>query len=133
MVSFILNSFKRYLLLYTLIPLLILLTASAYYRFMVLIDYTVSYEGECEPYTQSCFLYCEDQECAEPFYYSIIERNAAEVYALCGDDVTTCDDAYICEPETPCSVTYCDSKLNPDECEILNESDLQPNDNDTTI
>ena len=69
--------FKKHFLLYTLLPLVILMVSASYYRFVVTQDYTVGYEGLCDPYEEECFVYCEDDECIEPFYYSWIERNGA--------------------------------------------------------
>ena len=120
--------FKKYILLYTVVPLIVLLTASAYYRFFVLQNYLVSYERECDPYTESCFIYCEDGdvECTEPFYYSIIEREAFEISNLCiSGDVTECEEANTCLAATSsCSVIYCDIESDTDSCENLNQSDL---------
>lgn len=125
--SFFGKHIKRYILLYVTVILLMLLVGSAYLRFFVLNDYIIAYEGDCDPYTESCYLFCEDESCTEPFYYSIIERNAAEVQALCNtSDVTTCDDAYFCPDDgTFCSVEYCDQTESSDECEYLTEDDFQ--------
>jgi len=118
---------KRNFFGYTILTLTILAVAASYYRFMVLQDYLVSYEGDCDPYTESCYVYCEDEECSEPFYYSIIERNAAEIYARCGADVTTCDAAYACQPDVDvCTITFCNGATDGDECETLTERD-RPN------
>ncbi len=101
-----------------IILLMVLLTASAFYRFIIMQDYLVAYEGDCEPSTQSCFVYCEDDECIEPFYYSIIERRAYEVYEKCGADVTLCDDAYICPDNVAeCEIIYCDP--NSEQCDEI--------------
>lgn len=101
------------------------MVAVSYYRFMVIYDYTVSYdEGDCDPYTESCFVYCEDEECSEPFYYTSIYRDASTLVALCGDDITDCDEAYYCqEDEVSCEIVYCDSSTGLDECEMLTEAD----------
>jgi hypothetical protein len=115
--------FKKYLLLYTLLPLIILMALSSYYRFIVTQDYTVGYEGLCDPYTESCYVYCEDEACEEPFYYSWIERNAGELYAECGPLVTECDAAYECPSNTAsCDIFFCDPLF--EECDGLSESDL---------
>lgn len=96
----------------------------SFYRFLVIRDYIVSYEGNCDPYTESCFVYCEDNECTEPFYYSTIERQANEIYERCGENVTLCDEAYECQSDVEsCSITYCDPILDQEECESLTEED----------
>lgn len=119
---------------YSIALLTILAVASSFYRFTFLKDYLVSYEGNCDPYTQNCFLYCEDDECTDPFYYSIIERHAAEIYARCGEDVTFCDAAYECQADAVlCSISYCDPDSDGEACELLTEEDhiRYLNENDT--
>lgn len=112
---------------YTIAILTILAVSASFYRFLVIKDYIVSYEGICDPYTESCFVYCEDEECVEPFYYSTIERQAAEIYERCGEDVTVCDEAYECQPDVSvCSITYCDPAQDGDLCESLTEADFTP-------
>lgn len=120
----LLRHFRKHFFAYTLVLFTTLAVGATYYRFMVTYDYLVSYEGDCDPYTQDCFLYCEDETCSDPFYYSIIERHAAEIRTLCGKDVTTCDEAYICQESVEiCSFTYCDPLINEGECEMLTEED----------
>jgi hypothetical protein len=114
--------FKKYLLVYIFLPLIMLMVATSYYRFMVTQDYTVGYEGICDPYTESCYVFCEDDACADPIYYSWIERNAGELYAECGDLVTECDAAYTCPAAlTSCTITFCDPAT--EECEDLTVTD----------
>jgi hypothetical protein len=113
---------KKHFFFYTIILLTILSISSSVMRFTVNQDFTVAYEGDCDPYTQSCYVYCET--CSDPFYYSIIERQAAEIYSLCGGDVTACDAAYECQEDVSfCEITYCDPKIEGDECEFLTDVD----------
>jgi hypothetical protein len=113
---------KKYLLLYTLLPLIVLMVSTSYYRFLVAQDYTIGYEGECDPYTEHCYVYCEDEVCEEPFYYSWIERNAGIVYDLCGPLVTECDAAYACPAdELDCKITFCNNAV--DDCDTLGPAD----------
>lgn len=109
----------------TIIPLLILLVGASYARFIVLNDYLVSYESDCDPYTESCFEGCEDDTCTETYFYSIIERHASEIYQLCGPDVLECDEAWECqEGVQTCSITYCDpSEGAEDVCVSLIEDE----------
>jgi hypothetical protein len=113
---------KKNILYFTILPLFVLFVAASYFRFVVQHSYLVSYEGDCDPYTQSCFVFCEDDECSDPFYFSIIERNAAEVYEKCGPDITDCDFAYECQPEAiDCSISFCDPSLDGENCEFLGQ------------
>lgn len=98
---------------YIIVALLILLACGSYYRFMVLNDYIVSYEGECDPYAESCFVGCEDDECSAEYYYSIIERHADEVLKLCGTNVLECEAAFECQENVDlCAITYCDPQAD---------------------
>lgn len=106
--------FKKHILLIIVLPLAILFIGASYTRFVINQDYLVSYEGDCDPAaSESCFVYCEDEECTDPFYYSIIERRASVVHELCGEDVSICDEAYWCsEDESECSITFCDPQTD---------------------
>lgn len=115
------------LIFYTLFLLVTLLGVGAsYYRFMVIHDYMVSYEGDCDPYTQNCFVGCEDDECLEEYYYSQVQKSASDVYRQCGEDITDCDEAYIClvDDNEKCSVTFCDVETEGDNCETLTVNDI---------
>lgn len=73
-------------------------------------DYMVTYEIDCDPATNSCYEYCEDEMCEEPYYYAYMEKYAATVREQCGPDVTDCESANTCLPEDgdQCTITYCD-------------------------
>ncbi len=106
--------FKKYILLYTILPLLILTVASACYRFVVVQDYTVAYEIDCDPQTSSCFVGCEDEdpafgECNSEYYFAEVQRYAPDLLKLCGEDITDCVEATFCQVgENECSVTFCE-------------------------
>lgn len=119
------DHFKRYFLLYTLLPLTILTIGASYYRFVISYDYPVVFEGYCDPYAESCFEYCEDSSCTEPFHYTWFTRDAAALRDACGDDVDilSCENAEACEAdETDCYATYCDPTVDLD-CEFLSAAD----------
>jgi len=97
----------------------------------VLNDYVVAYEGNCDPYTESCFIGCEDDECTEEYYYSMVQKYAPNVKAQCGVDITDCDAAYEClsEDGDQCEITYCDPVIDgEDSCEMLAEADMEDED-----
>jgi hypothetical protein len=117
--------FKEHFFTYIVFILLFFLIGASYLRFIVYHDYTVSYEGDCNPYTESCFVECEDEECTEEFYFSIIERPAYEVYEVCGPNVLECGEAYECSATNDnCSITFCDPVEDGDYCEDLNDTDV---------
>lgn len=116
--------FKEHFLLFTVVPLLFLAIAASYYRFMISYDYEVSFEGPCDPYSEQCFVYCEDEACLEPFYYSLQHRDAAALRNDCADlSVLDCEAALVCRPnETRCFLQYCDPSLD-ENCESLESDD----------
>jgi hypothetical protein len=116
---------KKYFLLYTLIPLFILTTGALYYRFIVLQDYTVLYEVDCDPLEHTCYIGCEDDECIDEYYYNLVSRKAADIRALCGDDITDCDEAAQCPvEEISCSIDFCDADSLVDECTDITETEV---------
>ncbi len=120
--------FHKHFFSCTLIVVLLFVVIVSYVRFMVLNDYVVAYEGDCDPYTESCFVGCEDEECTEEYYYSRIQKYAPHVEAQCGVDITDCDAAYECLPEdgSRCSISYCDPSIDgEDSCDLLTEADME--------
>jgi hypothetical protein len=119
---------KRETILTALMFLLLLMTIGAsYMRFVVNMDYIVSFEGDCDPFSESCFYDCEDDECTTDYYFTRIERKAYEVYELCGTtNVLECDVAYECSPDVEfCRISYCDPEVEGDDyCEALGTTDL---------
>jgi len=113
---------------FTLVLLTIFATGASYVKFVSIHDYTIYDEIECDPYTASCFLYCEDEECTEPFYYAEIIRQANNYVAYCGStDYFDCDASYGCmEEESECEVTFCESSP---ESECYSFSDINSNQN----
>lgn len=90
-------------------PLLLLLVAGSFYRFVVLKDYLVSYQIDCDPTETTCHVGCEDDACAETYYYAMIEKKARELHEICGDNITDCEDAFECSSsENYCEISYCD-------------------------
>lgn len=114
--------FKKYFFSYIIGILFILFIGSSYLRFIVLQDYLVSYETDCDPETESCFVGCEDDECTQEYYYAVIERKAFEINSICGKDITDCDEAYYCPDDTDieCSINFCDPETDKDGCSNLN-------------
>jgi len=119
---------RQHFFSFTLVALLAFVMLVSYVRFMVLHDYVVAYEGDCDPYTESCFVGCEDDECTEEYYYFLIQKYAPNVQAQCGPDITDCDAAYECLPEDgeQCEITYCDPIVDGEEtCELFTEADME--------
>ena len=100
---------------------MVLSVGYAYERFMVMRDYTVAYEGTCDPAIQSCFVGCEDDECVDEYYYTKVQKYAVDLYAQCGPDITDCDVASACLPEDgkKCTVTFCDPVVDGGECSAV--------------
>lgn len=102
----------------------LLFVCASFYRFYIQQNYLVAYEGECDPTTESCYKYCEDNECTEPFFYSVIERNASITYEMCGPDVTTCDKAYNCDNDSTCTIYFCDAEIDGIDACAINPNEL---------
>jgi hypothetical protein len=117
-------NFKKKILTYTIIPLIIFTAAVSYYRFVVISDFMVSYEGECDPEIESCFVDCADDECSEEYYYTEITRHHNEIESLCGEDITDCEAANSCQESEECEILYCDPETDEDACEEINQDNL---------
>jgi hypothetical protein len=112
---------RKNFLLITLIPLVVLAGSSTFYRFYVMADYTVQYQADCNPETESCFTGCEDDTCTKTYPYSLMYKKAATLKASCGLDITNCEEAYKCLPEeADCEKVFCSPDV--DEC-FLNDSE----------
>lgn len=110
--------FSRHILFIVLVPAILAAGYFSYDRFMVKHDYMVTYERDCDPATESCYIGCEDDECTEEYYYSLIEKYAADVYGECGPDITDCEAASVClDEERSCTITYCDLEAG-EECAV---------------
>ncbi len=109
---------------YTLSLLVILLVIISYYRFMIKHDYVVSYNGECDPVTEKCFINCEDDTCSKIDNYSKMQKYEPDLYRECGADITDCKAASECfSADHNCSVTYCDKNTEGDNCSTLGVTD----------
>ncbi|MBU1292830.1 hypothetical protein KJ819_02050 [Patescibacteria group bacterium] len=105
--------FKKHPILYIILPLCVLAIAASFYRFMVLQDYIVTYEGACDPSAQSCYLACVDDSCSETYYYALVQKRSGDVLAQCGPDITDCEQASVClESDRDCFIEYCDSSVD---------------------
>ncbi len=115
--------FKRHLFFYTLTFIFIITVAASYVRFIVINDYLVTYEGECDPELSSCFVGCEDEECTTSYYYAFVEKHAVDLRRQCGVDITDCPNASVCLPQgdRSCSITYCDPVIDDDSCDSVGE------------
>ncbi len=126
--------FQKHYFAIALTTLVIFSVAASYHRFLYSYDYLASYEGPCDPYTEECFVYCEDEACTEPFYYSTIERSARVIRQFCGDSVLDCAAAEACtDTEEDCVIYYCPHATYGDECETLTEHDRPPETTEETF
>ncbi len=118
--------FRKHFLLYILSLLILLLVSASFYRFIILQDYIVVFEGSCDPLTENCFIGCNNDECTDVYYFVKVQRHASELYGVCGTDITDCDLANTCtvKSETSCSVTPCDLLIDGDSCEMLTDTTL---------
>ncbi len=132
----------KHFLFYSIISLIVIVGIFSYFRFFVYKDYIVEYEGDCDPYTQDCFIGCGDDDCKEEYYYSNMQKYAPDLFSQCGYDITDCDTASVCLPnDRKCSITYCEIDTNGNVCEVFtqdtpileNDSTANINTNDSSI
>jgi len=110
-------NFREYFFYYLLLTFFLITGGFSYFRFVIQNDYVVSYEGECDPAVESCFVGCEDDGCTEEYFYSKVQKYAPDVIRECGGYVTDCPEANICFPiDQECSITYCDPETDGSDC-----------------
>lgn len=114
--------FNNNFFVYILASLIILCVGYAYFRFMIVQDYMVAYQGVCDPAVHSCFVNCNNDACTDKQYYAKVQKYDADLSAQCGKDITNCDAANACLPQSDqkCSITYCDSTLDGSTCSTPN-------------
>jgi hypothetical protein len=106
---------KSKILLVALLLLIVGSVGTAYYRYMVVRDYVVEMQTDCDPMSEACFIYVCDpevEECSgnpeeDTWYYKMFRRNAANI-PICDPSEEGCE-AYVCaEEEQDCEVILCD-------------------------
>lgn len=110
--------FKRFLFTYAVAFFITLFIASAFFRFVYLRDFEVSYESSCDPTTSSCYIGCIDEECTETYPYKYMHKHATDITKRCGsEDIESCEAAHYCfEEDSVCEVSFCD--LLNEECYV---------------
>jgi hypothetical protein len=108
---------QNHFFLYIILLFVIVVGTLSYYRFLIKHDYNVSYDGQCDPATESCFVNYGDDEGAESMYYSKMQKYAPDLYRECGSNITDCEEASMCLPgDRNCSRVYCDKNNTEDNC-----------------
>ncbi len=101
------------------VTLLVLSVSTSYYRYVVLHDYTIKAEMDCDPSEESCFVYICDSEYEEctgdpeedTWYYKYLYRNAQNI-PLCDPYNTDNCSAFTCdENEVGCYEEFCSKNL----------------------
>lgn len=118
---------RDHIFTYCVLALATLFVISAFVRFMVMHDYVIAYEGECDPIMSSCFVGCEDEECTTEYYYTHIQKYASDLFRQCGNSIEDCEYATMCFPsDQNCSITYCDSSEEGEVCSTSEGSEIAP-------
>lgn len=117
--------------LLALLILVVLEAALVFYRVFVLEAYTITAQVDCDPLTESCFVYeCEegDVECEGSVYYKYAEVPASKT--SCNTEDPRCLYNLTCKEEEGCVSTYCDPEtVSEDEMcaeEVPEEVDTEP-------
>lgn len=109
--------FSRQFFTIGLIFLVTIFISASFFRFVVLKDYHVTYEVECDPTEKSCFIGCTDDNCAEEYLYYVVDKYAHDVVGECGNSVKDCELAKTCQADNIfCEITYCDQSDTENNC-----------------
>lgn len=125
---------RKHLFSLSILLLLTLAFSASFTRFYLQQDYLVKNEIECDPYEMNCYVWCEedDLDCEEPYYYAYATREATALKAICGTDITECDEAWYCDPEEiACVVEYCDPDYG--ECETLSSAEIMLEESENSL
>ncbi len=107
-------------------------TGISFYKYFILKDYYIKTQVECDPKTESCFIYeCdpeEDSECPEDqneriSYYKLVEKKAYAV-PIC-DSVSPDCQPFACQEGEDCKEILCNdetAKTEGAECSDLSDS-----------
>ena len=128
----IFKNFRNHFFLYIIVLLVFVIGIFSYYRFMIKQDYSVGYEGVCDPATDGdkCFVGCDDDACTKQHYYTKMAKYAPDLKEECGEDITDCESADLCLPDDRnCSITYCNPEIEGDTC--ATEINTQDDNGDT--
>lgn len=108
---------KKSKILFSLFGILIVLSVSAsYYRFIVLHDYIIEAQVDCDPSSERCFVWeCDpsiEGECTgnpdeDTWYFKIAHRNAKNIIECDSDDKECLPFVCLEEKEESCSETLC--------------------------
>ncbi len=99
---------KSKVLLIVLIIGIIFSVIATYNRIYIQRDYQILAEIDCDPEINSCFVW--EEEDGEIWYYSIIEKKAANI-PDCNPHREECDDPFFCEEgEEDCYEFFCDEE-----------------------
>ncbi len=103
------------ILLAVVVFLIVLSVAASYYRFMILHDYIVEAQIDCDPSLESCFIWqCDpsvEGECTgnteeDIWYYKIAHRKATNMTG-CATDDTECQFTCSSNNESGCGAILC--------------------------
>jgi len=134
--------FKSKTLFVVFILIILAAIGLSYYRYMVLRDYYVTVEEECDPQIEKCFVYecdpADDSECPtnpeeRVSYYKIIQKKAYNIPLCdpqkddcppltCADDPscleTLCDESGLAEGEVCSTATEDEAEVTPDVADV---------------
>jgi hypothetical protein len=98
---------------------------TAYYRAVIVHDYDVYLEIDCNPDVESCFTYyCDPQweECAgipeeDTWYYKILQKDGRVMSANCDPNEKECPEFTCEEGDEHCEIIYCNENVDG-ECNL---------------
>lgn len=99
---------------------IILSVGVSFYRYMVVRDYIIEAQVDCDPTAEACFVYECDPESEDPeamctgspeediWYYRIIHKNAMNISACDDQNQEACASLTCAENEKECGYTFCE-------------------------
>lgn len=110
---------KSKILIYSLVALITIVTAITFSRYMILKDYVVEAQVDCDPYSETCFIWQCDPESdvsgeactgdpeSDIWFFKVAYRNASNI-PLCDPETDeTCDPFTCYDGEKDCEEAFC--------------------------
>lgn len=96
---------KSKILLSVVTILIVAVVGIEFNRIVVQKNYQIIDWVDCDPQSNSCFVY-EDEETGEVTNYAVISKKASTIFA-CNPATQTCDELMCEEGELDCEISFC--------------------------
>lgn len=111
---------------YLLWAFILVAIVSAIYGYRTILgerDFVVNSTTICNPETESCFKWCDEEECEDEYYNKIIKNGQS--IPVCNEALEECE-SLVCEPEEQdCRIITCSEETVVDGEICTNPADFQ--------